>query len=41
MNFPKYEQQFIKEMQRLNYSKETIKNYTSCLRMFFTHFADK
>lgn len=41
MNFPKYEQQFIEEMTRLNYSGETIKNYVSCLRMFFTHFKYK
>lgn len=41
MNFPKYEQSFIKEMQRLNYSCETIKNYVSCLRMFFNHFQKK
>lgn len=41
MNFPKYEQQFIEEMTRLNYSQETIKNYVSCLRMFFNHFSHK
>lgn len=38
MNFPKYEQSFINEMNRLNYSKETVKNYVSCLRMFFEYF---
>lgn len=38
MNFPKYEQSFINEMNRLNYSKETVKNYVSCLRMFFDYF---
>jgi len=41
MTFPKYEQQFIEEMTRLNYSKDTIKNYSSCLRMFFAHFQHK
>ena len=41
MNFPKYEQSFIKEMERRNYSTETIKNYVSCLRMFFIFFNDK
>jgi len=41
MNFPKYEQAFIQEMSRLNYSKETVKNYVSCLRMFFDHFKQK
>lgn len=38
MNFPKYEQEFINEMRRRNYSKETAKNYVSCLRMFFEYF---
>lgn len=41
MNFPKYEQSFINEMNRLNYSKETVKNYVSCLRMFFDYFKQK
>jgi len=41
MNFPKYEQQFIKEMNMRNYSKETIKNYVSCLKMFFNFFKEK
>lgn len=41
MNFSKHEQKFIKEMNRRNYSKETIKNYVSCLRMFFAHFQSK
>lgn len=41
MNFPKYEQSFINEMNRLNYSKETVKNYVSCLRMFFEYFNQK
>lgn len=41
MNFPKYEQGFIKEMNRCNYSKETVKNYVSCLRMFFNYFSAK
>lgn len=41
MNFPKYEQLFIKEMSRRNYSKETVKNYTSCLRLFFDFFKSK
>lgn len=41
MNFPKYEQSFINEMDRLNYSKETVKNYVSCLRMFFDYFKQK
>jgi site-specific recombinase XerD len=41
MNFPKYEQSFIQEMKRLNYSGETIKNYVSCLRMFFNYFQKK
>lgn len=38
MNFPKYEVEFINEMSRRNYSKETIKNYVSCLKMFFDFF---
>jgi integrase/recombinase XerD len=38
MNFPKYEYGFINEMSRRNYSKETIKNYVSCLKMFFDFF---
>lgn len=38
MNFSKHEEAFINEMKRLNYSKETIKNYVSCLRMFFNYF---
>ncbi len=41
MNFPKYEQSFIQEMKRLNYSDETVKNYVSCLRMFFNYFKQK
>jgi site-specific recombinase XerD len=41
MNFPKYEQSFIQEMKRLNYSEETIKNYVSCLHTFFIHFEKK
>lgn len=41
MNFPKYEESFIQEMKRLNYSGETIKNYVSCLRMFFNYFQKK
>lgn len=41
MNFPKYEIEFINEMNRRNYSKETIKNYVSCLRMFFIFFKEK
>jgi len=41
MNFPKYEQAFINEMNRRSYSKETIKNYVSCLRMFFDYFKQK
>lgn len=41
MNFSKHEQEFIKEMSRRNFSKETIKNYVSCLRMFFAHFKSK
>jgi site-specific recombinase XerD len=41
MNFPKYEQDFINEMSRINYSKETIKNYVSCLKMFFDFFKEK
>ena len=38
MNFPKYELEFVNEMNRRNYSKETIKNYVSCLKMFFEYF---
>lgn len=38
MNFPKYEVGFINEMNRRNYSRETIKNYVSCLKMFFDFF---
>ena len=41
MNFPKYEQSFINEMLRRNYSKETVKNYVSCLKMFFDFFKEK
>lgn len=41
MNFPKYEALFIQEMNRRNYSPETVKNYTSCLRMFFKYFKAK
>lgn len=41
MNFPKYEIVFINEMTRRNYSKETIKNYVSCLRMFFDFYKTK
>lgn len=41
MNFPKHEATFIKEMERRNYSEDTISNYVSCLRMFFRHFAAK
>jgi len=41
MNFPKYEVEFINEMSRRNYSKETIKNYVSCLKMFFNFFGSK
>ncbi len=41
MNFPKYESDFVKEMTRRNYSKETIKNYISCLRMFFDFYKTK
>ena len=38
MNFSKHERSFINEMGRRNYSKETIKNYVSCLKMFFDFF---
>jgi len=41
MNFPKYEAEFINEMNRRNYSKETVKNYSSCLKMFFEFFKTK
>lgn len=41
MNFPKYEKVFVEEMTRRNYSKETIKNYVSCLRMFFEFYKSK
>jgi site-specific recombinase XerD len=41
MNFPKYEQSFINEMNRRNYSKETVRNYVSCLKMFFDFFNNK
>lgn len=41
MNFSKHEADFINEMKRRNYSAETIKNYVSCLRMFFAHFKEK
>ena len=41
MNFPKHEATFVNEMNRRNYSGETIKNYVSCLRMFFANFKDK
>lgn len=38
MNFPKYEVEFVNEMNRRNYSKETVKNYVSCLKMFFDFY---
>lgn len=41
MNFPKYNNEFVNEMIRRNYSKETIKNYISCLKMFFEYFKIK
>lgn len=41
MNFPKYEQEFVNEMKRRNYSVDTIKNYVSCLRTFFNYFSKK
>lgn len=41
MNFPKHEYDFINEMNRRNYSKETVKNYVSCLKMFFDFFKEK
>lgn len=41
MNFPKYEVEFVNEMRRRNYSGETIKNYTSCLNVFFNFFKEK
>lgn len=41
MNFPKYESEFVNEMTRRNYSAETVKNYVSCLRMFFNYFKIK
>ena len=41
MNFPKYEIDFVNEMNRRNYSKETVKNYVSCLKMFFEFFKTK
>ena len=41
MNISKHEQSFIKEMERRNFSKETIKNYGSCLRCFFKYFEKK
>lgn len=41
MNFPKYNNEFVNEMTRRNYSKETIKNYISCLKMFFQYFKIK
>jgi len=41
MNFSKHEYDFINEMNRRNYSKETVKNYVSCLKMFFDFFKAK
>jgi len=41
MNFSKHEVSFINEMTRRNYSQETVKNYVSCLRMFFNYFKEK
>lgn len=41
MNISKHEATFIKEMERRNFSKETIKNYVSCLRCFFKFFEKK
>ena len=41
MNFPKYEQEFVNEMNRRNYSKETVKNYVSCLKMLFEFYKEK
>lgn len=41
MNFSKHETSFINEMRRRNYSQQTVKNYVSCLRMFFAFFEEK
>ena len=41
MLIPKYIDFFVKEMERRNFSQMTIKNYKSCLTMFFAKFAYK
>lgn len=41
MIIPKHIDFFVKEMERRNFSQLTIKNYKSCLTMFFAKFAYK
>jgi len=41
MNIPKHTDIFTKEMQRRNYSENTVKNYTSNLSLFFKFFEGK
>lgn len=41
MNIPKHIDIFVKEMQRRNFAKMTIKNYASNLGCFFDYFKHK
>jgi len=35
MNIPEHQQNFIQEMKRRNFAKNTIDNYASCIAHFF------
>lgn len=41
MNIPKYIDFYRKELELKKYRKESINNYTSCLKIFLEHFKDR
>jgi site-specific recombinase XerD len=37
MNISEHTNNFMQEMQRRNYSQNTIQNYTACIKVFFAN----